>query len=450
MRREWGITYFKLDFINQETLPLAGKNSMTPYERYERFLNITSKVCGSDTYVLGCNAVYSASFGSFDAFRLGADTTPTWPRILGAVRTCAGHAMLHHSAGFGDSDYLELRGPDTPLPVLGHKHGTLSMDEAKMWAQFETIFNRITLPADDPHVLEEDRKVLVREVLSTELCDEVFVMDSFYGDNALPPSLYLARRGDRIELHFFNWSTEKQNYRILDADGSEFCSQTLLPHTSVMKPIEDSRSFAELASVLTPDLPKQPRTLIQPKHETFVSSGKFFSVPLSPAAKWSITEDREGGMMVHDGLYGTLAGKQEFCGIPFDLSADKGIELYYGSTESIFIPFDKKAQNLYVLHSVMFPTKGELMSFVFHYSDGTKSEETIMLKEDIGNSNFFYSRPWQGTRGKVAWCNAYTGDVLYAFQWKNPYPDRMIDRLEFTPLRQTGTWNLLGITAEIS
>ena len=448
MRREWGITYFKFDFISEEIIPLAGKNSMTPMERYVRFINTTDKVCGNDSYVMGCNAVYSASFGRCDAFRLGADISSTWARQKNSARTCSGHIVFHSKEITGDCDYLELRGPDTPTPLLGHKKGSLTMDEAKLWAQYETMFNHITLPSDDPHVLEDDRKVYVRKVLSTKVCNDVFVMDHFFGDNLLPPSLYLAKRGNDKELHFFNWNDEPRTLRILDKDGKEFCFQKLEPHTAAVKIIDDPRSYEELASDLTPDIPLIPRKLFQYESKTFETSGLLTPVPLGPAAKYSITEDRHGGMMVHEGLYGRLVGKQTFCGIPFDLSSNRGIESYYGGTESIEIPFGKTAKNLYLLHSIMYATNGELLDCIIHYTDGSQSKDTIVLKEDIGNSNFYYSTPWKGTRAHVAWCDIYSGDVLYAFKWVNPHPEKTIAKLEFAPLRQPQTWNLLGITAE--
>ncbi len=448
MRRQWDIPYFKFDFLRYELMPLQGKHSMTPNERYQRFLDITNRVFGDDTFLLACTAPFSPTFGRCDAFRLGADITETWPRLLGSARTCAGHAVFHNHPAIGDCDYVQLRGPDTPPSRLGHKHGTLSLDEAKMWAQFETMFNHIVLAADDPAALEEERKELVRKVLAGEPCDEIFTMDPFAGDGSLPPSLFLTSKAGRTELHFYNWSEETQQFRILDADGSVFCTETLEPHTSSMKILANPRSFGELAVALRPDSKEVPRALCTPKLECFPCSGKMETIPLDSIARHSITMDRNGGMMVHEGIYGKLARKQIFCGVPFDLSSDRAVQYGYGETTPLKLPLGRKADRLYFLHSAMYPTKGELMKFVFHYADGSQVVEPILLKEDIGNSTFFYSRPWQGTRAKVAWCDPYTGDVLYVFRWENPHPKLVLDTLEFQPLAQMGEWNLLAITAE--
>jgi len=451
MRRKWGITYFKFDFLTEELIPIRGRNSMTPNERYQRFFDVTNEVCGDDTYILGCNAAYSATFGSCDAFRLGADIAATWPRMMGTARPCAGHAVFHLHPAAGDCDYFELRGPDTPsLPgMLGHTRGTHTMDEAKMWAQFQTLFGRIILMTDDPSALEEERKALIRQVLRTGLNEELFTMDPFCGDCRQPPSFYLARRGGATELHIFNWSSEEREFRVFDADGSLFHSRTLKPHSSSADVLTDRRSFAELASALRPDSPEMPRSLFTPELETFPTEGQLTALPLGAAAKYSISPDRNGGLAVHEGTYGPLAGKRhQFCGIPFDLTADRAVQYGYREPGPVKLPVGSRADRLYFLHSTMYPTKGDLLTFTVRYADGECVEDRIALREDIGNSNFFYSMPWSGARAKVAWCDAYTGDVLYAFRWENPRPQSEIVEIGFSPLLQMGEWNLLGVTKE--
>lgn len=448
MRREWGVTYFKFDFIDQELIPLTGKNPITPNERYQRFLSITNDVCGQDTYILGCNAHFSATFGQCDAFRLGADITPTYPRETASVRTSAAHAMLHNCAVSGDADYLELRGPETPLPVLGHKHGTLSLDEAKMWAQYETLFNHILLPADDPRVLEEERLELVRQVLKSELCDEVCNLAPFAGDADLPPSLMLARRGQKIELHLFNWSEQTQKYRVFEPNGPLSIQRVLTPHTSEVVPIRDPRSFSEIASLLQTDLPEKPRSLVQAEMGTFSPGGKLRPLDLGSDAAFSLTCDREGGMMLHDGTYAELTGLQTFCGISFDLSGNRGIQISFGESGSRSVPIRAKATRLYFLHSAMFPVQGKLLDFLFHYGNGHQACEEIIVGDHVGNTDYHYSAPWQGNHGKIGWCDPYTGQALYVSCWENPFPEQIIEQIEFTPLCQHGIWNLLGITAE--
>lgn len=130
--KDWGYKYFKMDglWMGTATKNQYGNNgyegdddlgrqevvnpNITPIESYRLGLKTIRKSAGKDVFLLGCNIAqnmrsFGASFGLFDAMRIGPDNKPVWNSLTVGPWHGANRYFLNGKVWYNDPDPLYIR-----------------------------------------------------------------------------------------------------------------------------------------------------------------------------------------------------------------------------------------------------------------------------------------------------------------------------------------------------
>lgn len=260
LRENYGIPYFKIDFLrfglNAEILEANPKvksiqahdPTITDVERLRLGLKAMREAVGPDNYLLGCSAVFGPCIGFVDGMRTGGDVSPRYEAFPERALANAGNYFLHGKVFNMDVDYLVFReavDEDHKVSEEKVKHGgSLTLNEARMWADFNKLCGNCRLSSDNLLTLRPERQALVAEVFAFPAMDETIPIDFWqHGKNkADGPELLLARHGKDIYLGIFNWSDASKDYD-LSAFGGKLRLES--HHSQVIK-YQGSLPFAEL------------------------------------------------------------------------------------------------------------------------------------------------------------------------------------------------------------
>jgi alpha-galactosidase len=146
--REWGFTYFKLDFLFAGALPAV--------EHYREGIRIIREAVGEDAILLGCGAPIFPSIGLFDAMRIGPDVLPELPDekpdIARVIRSTAARGWMNGRLWINDPDTLVAR------PGIA---------EREAWAAHLETYGGLAFSSDRLAALDERGLELTRTVLSS-------------------------------------------------------------------------------------------------------------------------------------------------------------------------------------------------------------------------------------------------------------------------------------------
>jgi alpha-galactosidase len=265
IKEEWGFPYFKVDFmrfgLNQEIM--LGKPALksikaydptiTDVERMRLGLQTIRDAVGPETYLLGCSAVFGPCIGFVDGMRTAGDISPRFEAFGERSLGNAGNFYLKSVFNL-DADYLAFRAAadeDEKVSQEEVKHGgSLTVNEARMWGDFASLFGNCKLCGDNLTTLRPERQALVKEVFAYPAVDETVPLDLWR--HAAHPSdgfeLVLARHGQEIYLGVFNWSDMPKEYE-LSAFGRPD-PITLAGRHSVILKYDGKESFSHLCKGL--------------------------------------------------------------------------------------------------------------------------------------------------------------------------------------------------------
>jgi len=269
--KEMGIPYLKIDFmrlgLNSEILQANPSfKSIKPYnpaitdvERMRLGLQTMREVAGPDVYILGCSAVFGPIIGFVDGMRTGGDINPRFEAFPERVLANAGNSYLSNKVFNGDADYLVFReaaDEDESVAIEKVKNGgSLTINEAQMWADFNKLYGNCRLSSDKLKILRPERQALVQEVFDFPAMDETVPLDFWqHGkDKSDGYELILARHAGDIYIGIFNWSEETKEYNLPDFEGG--IQKLDARHSRVLK-YAGSLSFNELRKTITASMSK--------------------------------------------------------------------------------------------------------------------------------------------------------------------------------------------------
>jgi alpha-galactosidase len=270
--KEMGIPYLKIDFmrfgLNEEIIQAnpscksikSHDPTITDIERMRLGLQTMREAAGPDVYILGCSAVFGPCIGFVDGMRTGGDINPRYDAFPERVLANAGNSYLSGKVFNGDADYLVFReATDEDKSVAAEKvknGGSLTLNEAQMWADFNKLYGAFRLSSDKLTTLRPERLALVQEVFDFPVMDETVPLD-FWQHGKLKSDGYellLARHDKEIYLGIFNWSGETKNYNIPPFENS---IQSLNARHSKILKYAGSLSFKELQKNIATNLGKQ-------------------------------------------------------------------------------------------------------------------------------------------------------------------------------------------------
>lgn len=261
IREDWGIPYFKIDFmrygLNQEIrnnvpslkLVKAHDPTITDVERMRLGLRTMRDAVGQENYLLGCSAVFGPCIGFVDGMRTAGDINPNFDAFGERVLGDAGNFYLQKVFNV-DPDYLVFRATadeDAAVSKEGKKSGgSLTQKEAAMWADFVSLFGNCRLSSDNLMTLRPERKALLQAVFKMPTMDETVPLDLWQHAKNRSDSfeLLLARKGDEAYLGIFNWSDTSKNYAV-PAFGKPDPIHLEGRHSLILK-YEGKASFAQL------------------------------------------------------------------------------------------------------------------------------------------------------------------------------------------------------------
>jgi alpha-galactosidase len=266
MKENWGITYFKVDFmrygLKNDTLAKnksangikAHDPTITSVERFRLGMKTMREAMGTDTYFLGCSAVFGPCIGFVDGMRTGGDIHPRYEAFPERSLANLGNFYLHGKVFNGDADYLVFRevvDEDKSVSQEDVKNGgRMTMNEAQMWADLNKLYGTARLHSDNLMTLRLERQALVKEVFQYPAMDETVPLDLWrHGKNKGDGfELLLARKGNTIYLGIFNWGDEAKDYAV-PAFGKTDPIKLAGRHSMILK-YSGKYSFAQLCQKL--------------------------------------------------------------------------------------------------------------------------------------------------------------------------------------------------------
>jgi alpha-galactosidase len=200
MARDWGMDYFKLDFVFAGMVKgRRASDRMTAVEGYRNALTLIRRAVGPGKYLLGCGAPTGPSIGLFDGMRIGPDVAPRWsdpdqasPAVANALRNILNRSFYHGKWWMNDPDCLLVRDSRTEL----------TGDEVLSLATAIKLSGGMLFYGDDLAALAPERERIIAK-LGKPLPRPAFPVDFLRRDL---PELYLAQLPDRIYLGVFNFS----------------------------------------------------------------------------------------------------------------------------------------------------------------------------------------------------------------------------------------------------
>ena len=232
MKENWGIRYFKVDFMRyglEDDIKAANKQvksikahdpTITSVERFRLGMKAMREAMGPDTYFLGCSAVFGPCIGFVDGMRTGGDIHPVYPAFPERSLANLGHFYLSGKVFNGDADYIVFRAAadeDEKVCKEKFKHGgSMTMNEAQMWADLNKLYGNCRLSSDNLMTLRPERQALVEEVFQYPAMDETVPLDVWRHatDKGDGFELVLARKGKEIYLGVFNWRDTPEEYAL--------------------------------------------------------------------------------------------------------------------------------------------------------------------------------------------------------------------------------------------
>jgi len=466
MKDDWGVKYFKLDFLERGIWPCrSADEGVTPLERFHRCFKSVKAALGDEVYILGCSATLGPSIGYVDGMRTGPDVSPDFNEIRKTANCSVRNWFLDKKVFNCDADYLVLRShedEDNDHCGKGNKVGKLSLIEAKTWAHFISIYGNAGIMSDKLPVLRNDRVEIFKQLCKQKPSQKCVPLDFWNGDGGDVPCCYLCMNDDGVTLNIFNWNDETvvislggflDNDNLVNAHSENVIeiinnsiSITVVQHSSKQLRYAGERSFEELKNVLHVKSERNELSVTQICGEKFSYNGKVVQFDLGENAKSPLPFNRFTARGMLNGRFSELLNKDSLLAIPFNFSPEyKAIEISTSNNpHNTTIEINDKLKTLYILHTCEYPVKGYLNNYNVKYKDRTE-EINIYMAEHVGNSSAQYSLPWNGSSARIAWHNPQNDACLYLMEWNNPHPEETINEVEITWPEQRANLFIVGI-----
>ncbi len=168
MRREWGATFFKIDFLFAAARPGRRHDpTATRAQALRRGVEAVRRAIGDDAFLLGCGAPLGPCIGLVDGMRIGTDVDPNWHPIFrydlsaasteNALRNSITRAVFHNRLWLNDPDCLLVRqrGPDLDLVL----------NEMRTLTAVIALLGGLTLNSDNLALIRPGRLKYLRQAL---------------------------------------------------------------------------------------------------------------------------------------------------------------------------------------------------------------------------------------------------------------------------------------------
>lgn len=194
MRRDWGVTYFKLD-ANFWGAMHGGRLSdpkATRIEAYRRGMQAVLRGAG-DGFILGCNHPIWPSFGLIHGSRSSGDIKRSWDTFEKVARQNLNRNWQNGRLWWNDPDAVTLS-------------GNLPAEEYRFHATMAMAAGGLVLSGDDLSTLPTDRLATLKKLLPP-----TGVAAEFDDENL---RIGVVKLKDRTLLCLFNWTAQPENMAV--------------------------------------------------------------------------------------------------------------------------------------------------------------------------------------------------------------------------------------------
>jgi len=180
----------------------------------------------------------------------------------------------------------------------------------------------------------------------------------------------------------------------------------------------------------------------------------------------SVAGDGKGGWTDEgeNSIHGEEWGRQSYRGVPFeiirhDMNGGNAI-ISLASKKNHGVPDRvtgirigergaEKVRRLFFLHAAGWGGgKGNVMSYVLHHPDGSRTEIPIRTGMEVGDWWISSKQKDLSDHTKIAWRNA-EGRGFWAFEWVNPHPEKPVTSLDVVSANENPIPIVVAITAEL-
>jgi len=168
MRQEWGVSFFKIDFLFAAAHPGERHDrSATRAQALRKGVEAIRKAIGKRAFLLGCGAPLGPCIGVVDGMRIGPDVDPNWHPIWrqdlssvstqNALRNVITRAPFHERLWANDPDCVLVRQRGDGMD--------LTLNEMRTVAALVALSGGLTLDADNLHTIDPGRLKYLRQIL---------------------------------------------------------------------------------------------------------------------------------------------------------------------------------------------------------------------------------------------------------------------------------------------
>lgn len=168
MREEWGMMFFKIDFIFAAAR--SGRRhdpTTTRAQALRQGVEAIREAIGDEAFLLGCGAPLGPCVGLVDGMRVGPDVDPNWhpiwrndlsmPSVENALRNSIARAPFHGRLWLNDPDCLLVRQRGADMDLVLNEMRTLSAVVA--------LLGGLTINSDDLTSIRPGRLKYLRQTL---------------------------------------------------------------------------------------------------------------------------------------------------------------------------------------------------------------------------------------------------------------------------------------------
>src|SRR5690606_7691058 len=115
-----------------------------------------------DGYLLGCGGHSGVNIGLTEAIRTGKDIFPNYEAVKERIQQNSGNYYFNKKLYYCDPDYIVLRS-EKESDERDSRKPTLTYDQARIWANFVSIFGNTRMESDEISLLSNDKKELIQK-----------------------------------------------------------------------------------------------------------------------------------------------------------------------------------------------------------------------------------------------------------------------------------------------
>lgn len=206
-RENWGVDYFKIDFMRRGLSKGVNFLPITNVERYRLGIKAMDEGIGNG-YFLACSPSFGVNMGLIEATRTGPDIQPNYESVKISVQHNSGNYYFSNKLYNCDPDYLVLRSKEESNEKDG-KNPSLTIEEANMWANYVSIFGNVRFESDEISLLKPEKKKVIERTMAMPFFNKAIPMDFWehFKTDIDAPNFFLARGNNgEICVGLFNWN----------------------------------------------------------------------------------------------------------------------------------------------------------------------------------------------------------------------------------------------------